>query len=81
MVSIKDIIPSPFNRDANLYNIFYIANKCRGICDVSAFSFALYGGFLVSPFIQDVEGGYRYGNIALKLLDRFVSKGQHRVSW
>mmetsp|Transcript_3871 Transcript_3871/g.6956 ORF Transcript_3871/g.6956 Transcript_3871/m.6956 type:complete len:429 (+) Transcript_3871:720-2006(+) len=49
-----------------------------GLCDVSAFSLALYGGFLVSPFIRDFEGGYRYGNIALKVLDRCSSKGQHR---
>jgi len=81
MVSVKDTLTSPFNRGANLYNIFYIAKKYRGLCGMSAFSFAAYGGFLVSSVNQDFEGGYRYGNIALKVLDRLSSKGQHRVSW
>ncbi|KAL7540418.1 hypothetical protein ACHAXR_012736 [Thalassiosira sp. AJA248-18] len=51
----------------------------RGLCDVSAFSFAAYGGFLASPVNQDFEGSYQYGKIGLKVLDRFSSKGPNRL--
>jgi len=50
-----------------------------GLCDVSAFSFAAYGGFLVSPVNQDFEGSYQYGKIGLKVLDKFSCKGQNRL--
>ncbi len=39
----------------------------------SAYGYVLYGLLLCGPF-QNIELGYRYGKVALKLLERFVAK-------
>jgi hypothetical protein len=44
-----------------------------GLCAVSSFAFASYGMLLCS-YNFDFAGGYRYGQLALKLLDRFGAK-------
>jgi histidine kinase len=44
-----------------------------GLCAVSSFAFATYGMLLCS-YNFDFAGGYRYGQLALKLLDRFGAK-------
>jgi predicted ATPase/signal transduction histidine kinase/CheY-like chemotaxis protein/tRNA A-37 threonylcarbamoyl transferase component Bud32 len=44
----------------------------------SALSYASYG-FILSGFVGDIDGGYRFGQLAMKLLDRFPS-GKLRVN-
>jgi len=44
-----------------------------GVCDASALAYAYYGSHLVSSKNIDLEGGHRYGKIALRLLDRLDS--------
>lgn len=48
-----------------------------GLCDESAFSFAMYGAFLCKT--QDYEEAYRYGKVALKLMERLSLGTQDRV--
>jgi histidine kinase len=45
----------------------------HGLCSISSFAFAIYGMLLCS-FKFDFKGGYRYGQLALKVLDRFGAK-------
>ena len=40
-----------------------------GLCDVSAFAFAMFGSTLVRDTTKDLEAGYFYGTLSLKLLD------------
>jgi len=44
-----------------------------GNCSYSAYGYALYGLLLCGP-LADIESGYRYGKLALQLLDQFNAK-------
>jgi len=41
----------------------------HGLSEASTFAFAMYGTMLVHGTMKDLEGGYRYGNLAIKLLN------------
>ena len=45
----------------------------HGLCSISSVAFGIYGMLLCS-FKFDFKGGYRYGQLALKVLDRFGAK-------
>jgi len=45
----------------------------HGICDECAFGFAAFGA-LMSSLFKDISGGYRFGQLSLRLLDRAKSK-------
>jgi len=45
----------------------------HGLCAISSFAFTTYG-MLLCGYSFDFKGGYRYGQLALKLLDRFAAK-------
>ena len=40
----------------------------HGVCNISAFAFACYGGWLVSEPSCDVEGGHRMGRVATEMM-------------
>ena len=42
----------------------------HGVCNISAFAFACYGGWLVSAPCSDFEGGYRMGRVATEMMKR-----------
>lgn len=42
----------------------------HGVCNIAPFAFGVYGSFLVSPGVSEIEGGYRMGRIATELMKR-----------
>lgn len=44
----------------------------HGVCNVSAFAFACYGGWLVSEAQSDAEGGHRMGRVATEMMRRYI---------
>ena len=74
------LVCSPWLHLASLPCNFILYIGYRGICDISAYSFAVYSAFFVSPFCQDYEGAHQYGKVALKVLARLSLGAQHRVS-
>jgi len=47
-----------------------------GLCDVSAIAFGVHGALLTNLLYQDIEGGYRMGSIALKILNKFPEQNR-----
>lgn len=57
----------------------------HGLCEASSFGFALWGTMLVHGNMKDLDGGYFYGRVAIKLLehlraDRFKARVYTMVS-
>ncbi|KAL7541825.1 hypothetical protein ACHAXR_011258 [Thalassiosira sp. AJA248-18] len=49
-----------------------------GLCEASSFAFAMYGTMLVHGTMKDLEGGYLYGNLAIKLLNVLDGAGRFK---
>ncbi|NEO86965.1 MAG: AAA family ATPase [Spirulina sp. SIO3F2] len=71
---LMSLISSAYFADPSLLPkiIFTTIARSRryGNCAYSAYGYVLYGLLLCGPF-QEIELGYRYGQLALKLLEKF----------
>eukprot|EP00571_Detonula_confervacea_P007895 CAMPEP_0172331684 /NCGR_PEP_ID=MMETSP1058-20130122/62053_1 /TAXON_ID=83371 /ORGANISM="Detonula confervacea, Strain CCMP 353" /LENGTH=1323 /DNA_ID=CAMNT_0013048953 /DNA_START=104 /DNA_END=4075 /DNA_ORIENTATION=+ len=74
MESLQLILLSSFNSPDPRMGVLLVSKAIQmslefGLCEASTFAFAMYGTMLVHGTMKDLEGGYFYGNLAIKLLN------------
>ena len=46
----------------------------HGTCELSCMGFCGYGTILVSPSLDDIDGGYQYGHVGVELMRKFEAE-------
>ena len=59
-------LPVMFDSAQSISSLFSIS----AVCNISAFAFGNYGGWLLGALNSDFEGGFRMGRVATELMKR-----------